>query len=95
MQSYAEFYDNREKLIKLLAYYLIYFYEKGGLYSKQDLKEYSDWITPIVGDAHKDAPVCAFHILLRESWELGENFIREKAPDNEFTKILLNYLFIL
>ena len=93
---FGDFIDKRNKVIFLLSQYLICLYEEGEkVYSKQDLKDYSDWITSIVGDAHKDCAVCDFYILLRESYELGEKFLKDNAPNNEFTKILLNYLFII
>ena len=96
LSNLKNYENNRNKVIFLLSSYLAYLYEEGEkIYSKQDLKEYSDWITPIIGDSHKDCVVCDFYILLRESYELGENFLKVNAPDNNFTKILLNYLFIV
>lgn len=94
MQSHK---NKRNKAIFLLTQYLIYLYEEGDekVYSKKDLEEYSDWITPIIGDAHKDCAVCDFYILLRESYKLGEKFLKDNAPDNKFTKLILNYLFIV
>lgn len=93
MQSHK---NKRNKVIFLLTQYLICLYEEGEkVYSKQDLEEYSDWITPIIGNAHKDCAVCDFYILLRESYELGENFLKDNAPNNNFTKLILNYLFIV
>ena len=94
--TWQNFYDNRNKVIFLLKQYLIYLYEEGEkVYSKKDLEEYSHWITPIIGDSHKDCAICDFYILLRESYELGENFLKDNAPDNNFTKLILNYLFII
>lgn len=93
MQSHK---NKRNKLIFLLSKYLICLYEEGEkVYSKQDLEEYSNWITPIIGNSHKDCIVCDFYILLRESYKLGEKFLKDNAPDNNFTRLILNYLFIV
>ena len=94
--NFENYENRRNKVIFLLTQYLICLYEEGEkVYSKQDLEEYSNWITPIIGDSHKDCAVCDFYILLRESYELGEKFLKDNAPNNNFTKLILNYLFII